>query len=207
MAAFPIHKTRDRKWQLLRVILSFPGVVGFFLPFAYGASPLEATKHWPGDWSLSSLGIVFGLAFLIFVGNLRLAISKRLSRPEIIGCVVFGIAGSILIATNLAYLVIDNGWPDWDEISGWSAIFIVWLLCAGHLVIVLRFRRRFFADSDAAVAALTAGYLPNAICCLVLFAGHWEIGAVSALLSCICYVGMIAATVRRLGPQRTLPDC
>ena len=196
----------DKQWRWAKVILSLPGAIGFVLPFAYGVSPLEAAMRWPREWPLSFFGVVLGLAFFILAWHLRYAVSGRLSRPEMVACVALGIAGSILIAGNLVYLVIGSGWPSPDQTKAWVGLIVAWCLSAAHVLVVLRYHRRFFTDSDAAVAALMAGYLPNASFCLLIFIEGWQIGAYVVLLACCCYIGMIAATTRRLSLQTIHPS-
>jgi len=189
-----------RPWRFIQVILSVPGVVGFFLPFTWYISPLEVVVEWP-DWFVGSLGVLAGLAFPIFVWQLRCAIWGQLSRFEIVACVVFGVAASIAI---LSLFTLERGWP---ELAGAGLGTIAALLIAGtHLLVVLGYRRRFLSNPDAALAALMGGYMPNAIIGLLgswemsngTWVLNWDIGAYVILLACGCYACMISVTTTRL---------
>lgn len=195
----------DKQWRWVKVILSVPGAVGFFLPFTWGVSPLEATSNWPSDWDIGSLGLVMGLAFFVVLLHLRHASNIGLLWSERFACVTLGVAGSLLIAATSVYGVIKDGFGTAHPALIIAAILPVWVLPAAQSLAVIRFRKVVFGDSAAALAALMVGYLPNAVFCLLAFWKDWDTGAYFVLLTCLCYIGMIVATVRRLRVQGIQP--
>lgn len=187
----------DKQWQWARVFLSAPGVIGFFLPFAHYTSPFEYALHFCCQRLWFGLVLAASLAFPVMIWRLRHAVFGNLSRVEMIGCVALGIIGSILIAVEFGLAVAEKGLLEHNS-SVLVPIFLTWLLCGMHIIVLTRYRRQVFTDTDAALAALMAGYLPAMTFVLLDLWSRWQLGAYFTLLTCLCYVGMIVATVRRL---------
>lgn len=195
--------TEYRHW--LFVMLSVPGVIGFFLPFYSGYSALDAAMMWPDDSGTGSLGLVMGLAHLTLAWHLRRALAGPLSRPEKLACAALGLAGSLLTAGIFLHAMMADGFLSNSGLALIIAVtFVVFFLPAAHAYFAFRFRTRILHEGSAAVATLTAGYLPNAVICLLMFYDGLQIGAYTVLTACCCYVGMIAATASRLGAARQL---
>ena len=185
--------------QLLLLILGIPALVLLFLPYTSSTSPRAAIS---GSWgyAVALLGWPFFLAIIVFTAQLRLFLKKTFSGTEsalyrLLACAAMG-TGLVL----LALLTWTEGFT--KENIGLDLMFGIPFFAAVFLIV---FAARLGRER-AAIIALKAAWLPNAIMCGIkfwprsMFSG-WEIGAYLAAFTIGLYsieiIGIVTIAERK----------
>jgi hypothetical protein len=176
--------------QLWLWILGIPAVLLLFLPYTSGISPLAAVSGFEG-YAVAMLGWPFFLAAVICIAQGRLFMKKSFSGKERIIYQLFAYATLTCGLVLMTLMTWTEGFT--KEAVGLDLIFGVPCVIAVFLII---FAMRLGRE-EAALIALKAAWLPNAILCGInfwprsLFSG-WEIGAYLAAFTIVLYSVEIA---------------
>lgn len=185
----------------VRALAALLGLASLFVPFAFDCSPLRALTLTGDTW------VYGGPAFLtltITAGYLRSISPSGLSKFERVAYYVFGIAGIVAVLYPWIWSLLED--RDAIDLGGsWLASFALLLgpliLLLGG-VLVLRVRRLAQPPEAPPVLLMRVVYLANAITCLILFAGEWQVGAWLVLAVTAVYVGIIVNVARAPGVWR-----
>ncbi len=171
--------------RTLRLILGIPAIVLLFLPYTTDTSPWAAvcgwSDFWLGPW-IVFLGLPFFLSVLVFVVEAQLFLKKSMSKTERIVCHIFAYTALACGLLPLTLVIWDNGF---DE-----GMILLFLICGIPFLIAisLMFLTRRLGPDKAALVAMRAAWLPNAITCGILFwTEGWEIGAYLAAFTTALY--------------------
>jgi hypothetical protein len=187
--------------RIAGAILTLPGLLALFLPFAYKTSPISVVLN-PSD--LFFLGIIryagpAFLAFVIVIWMLRRLFGTRMSTIEII------LAHFLSSLSMLSILTLTFNFDAKNiDTSAMLALGATWVLALLNILFLVRNIREHWNAEDVAEAFLLAGYLPNAVCCLIAFLPHLQSGGFAVALACVAYGTSIVLLVRRSGKEAAL---
>jgi hypothetical protein len=182
--------------QLLLLILGIPAVVLLFLPYTSNTSPWTAISG-SMEYGVALLGWPFFLAIVICIVQVRLFLNKSFSGTE---RTIYRLLACAALAVGLVFI-----WAEGftKETIGWDLTFGIPFLVA---VLLIVFTARL-SPEKAAIVALKAAWLPNAIMCGInfwprSFFSGWEIGAYLAAFTIILYSVEITLFLTR---KETIP--
>jgi len=163
--------------QLLLTAVGMTGIVGLFLPFTYGTSPVDAVA----DKELWRLAVPFFLAVLASAASIRWVISGSFSgRERAIGYVV---------SATMAGVTLSLWFPGRPAtMQEWIALVSPVPILALGVYFLVRNSRMEPARKFNPVMAIQIAYLANAVLCLIMFFGGWERGAYCALVAALAFV-------------------
>lgn len=148
--------------QLLLLILSIPPVVLLFLPYTSGTSPWAAVSGSEG-YAVALLGWPFFLAIVICMAQSRLFLKQSFSRTE---RAIYRFLAYAALACGLVLLTLKTRTEGFTkENIGLDLTFGIPFLVA---VFLIAFAIRLVPEK-AALVALKAAWLPNAIMCWINF--------------------------------------
>ena len=190
---------------LLLIVGGTTGIATLFLPFIFDTSPvgmvfelflISDAINWA--WSLYALlAFPLFLPVLVFSASVRLMISGLFSRSE---RAVAYVASSMMAFSTLSFIIllfIVSGWPSF--VQEWLASTIpVLTLLLGVFVVIKNLMNRGSMEVSA-VMAMQVAYLSNALLCLILFLGGWQIGAYFVIVTSIVYILQIILASVKLG--------
>jgi hypothetical protein len=182
--------------QLLLLILGIPPVVLLFLPYTSGTSPWAAVSGSEG-YAIALLGWPFFLAIVICIAQARLFLKQNFSGTE---RAIYRFLACAALVCGLALLTLGT-WTEGftKENIGWDLTFGIPFLVAVFLIV---FAIRL-GPEKAALVALKAAWIPNAIMCGInfwprSFFSGWEIGAYLAAFTIVLYSVEIALFLTRI---------
>jgi hypothetical protein len=191
--------------RLLLLILGIPAIVLLLLPYTSSTSPWAAVSASDGytvGMPITLLGWPFFLAVPICIAQVRLFLKKSFPRTE---RAVYRSLAYAALACGLVFLTLgtrEEGFT--EETFGMYLKFGIPFLVAVSLIV---FSRRH-GPEKAALVALMAAWLPNAILCGItfwersLFSG-WQIGAYLAAFTIVLYSVEITLLLTR---KETVPE-
>jgi hypothetical protein len=167
-------------WVLM--IAGAAGIVGLFLPFTEGYSPLEAAR----DQDLWRAAIPFFLAVPVFLASVRWIISGSLSAPERV--IAYVMSASMACVTLSIFVTEPPGWPS----NLWEWLIILCapsLLTLGVFALIRNSRIETLAAFNPVMAIQTA-YIAHAVMWLILASEEmrWDRGAWVVLIAVMAYV-------------------
>lgn len=164
------------------------GILGLFLPFAHGFSPLEALK----EWELWKLGIPFFLAPFATAASFRWILWGSLPRIE--RAMAYILSSGTAAVTLRQYFIADNSPSSFEDWLLWTIPLVTYLIGVFMLVRNSRIAR---ARDFNPVMAIQTVYLANALMCLTGLFGNWQTGAYCALMASILYMIQITLVSRQ----------
>ncbi len=169
---------------LLLTVSGTAGIAALFLPFTWDISPTEAVVL----RELFLLAIPSFLSVLVSAAYVRWMISGLLSRTE---RAIAYVASSMMAFSTLYFIISDwlmsKGWPDPFDVRGWLIVVIPVLTLLSGVYFVIKKLRNKGSKEVSAIMAMQIAYLSNALLCLILFFGDWEIGAYFVVVTSIVY--------------------
>ena len=200
----------SNKSRWLLSLLELTGVAAIFLPFAFHTSPWDVViavvslYHFGRNSEFLLLAVPFFLAAIISALSFLDLAGKRLPGKLAWSITILGlIAGPGLTDYFDVATVLKGGTP---KDSGWVYFgILVPLLCVLPFGLALLGKLKKYPATAVAHATLRAGYLPNAVLCLVGFSDQFtnltdlQIGAAFAAATVVLYVvqgGIIVARGR-----------
>lgn len=194
-------------YLILHIVSGTAGIAALFLPFAWGASPFVVVfnfYHLDHDlFSLFFLAVPFFLIVLISAAFVRWMISGLFSRPE--RAIAF--VASSMMALGTLYMIISSFLEALSDLSSnirfWLFVFIPLLtLLFGGYVAIKNLRNKGSQEASAVMTLQTA-YLSNALLCLIVYFGDWQIGAYCVAITSGVYLTQIVLMSVKLGVFRT----
>ena len=178
---------------LAAALLSLAGVVAIWLPFAWRTSPAEALF----DGELWYLAAPFLLAVPIAAAWIW-ALLKR-SLPPGAQWAARVLAGCAMAPTAFLYAEIGReGDFSSSSLGEWLQFLVPLALAAGWVALMIRWRPgRRDAGAPEAIALMESAFLPNAVFCLIGFAGEREIGWYVSLVVAATFAVHAAAAATR----------
>ncbi len=176
--------------HLLLTVVGMTGIVGLFLPFTFGTSPLEAasTKEF---WRLA---LPFFLTVLASAASIRWVISGSFSGGER--------AIAYVISVSVAGLTLSMSFPFYGRpgnIQEWLTMLSPYPIFALGLYFLNRNSRMGPSREFNPVLAIQVAYLANTVMCLIAFFGDWEKGAYCTLVAALAFVLQIVLASRVAG--------
>ncbi len=165
--------------HLLLTIIGMIGIVGLFLPFTYGTSPVDAVS----DRELWRLALPFFLAVLVSAASIRWVISGSFSRRER--------AIAYVVSTLMAGVTLSLWFPFKEgpsTIQEWLAFVSPEPILALGVYFLIRNSRMGTSGKFNPVMAIQLAYLANAVLCLIVFFGDWQAGAYCVLVAVLAFV-------------------
>ena len=179
---------------LLLIAAGTAGIATLFLPFIFDTSPvgmvlelflISDAINWA--WSLYALlAFPLFLPVLVSAASVRLMISGLFSRSE---RAVAYVASSMMAFSTLSFIIllfIVSGLPSF--VHEWLASTIPVLTLVLGVFVVIKNLRNKRSKEVSAVMAMQVAYLSNALFCLILFFGGWQIGAYCVVVTSIIYL-------------------
>jgi hypothetical protein len=166
--------------HLLLTVVGMTGIAGLFLPFTFGASPLEAasTKEF---WRLA---VPFFLAVLASAASIRWVISGSFSGGE--RTIAYVISASMVGVTLTSLWLLSKEGP--ANIQEWLAfVSPVPILTLGGYFLIRNSRIGPSREFNP-VMAIQIAFIANAVLCLIAFFGNWELGAYCVLIAALAFV-------------------
>jgi len=180
---------------LFLIVAGTAGMAALFLPFTWDVSPAEAVVS-----ELFQLAIPFFFSVLVCAAYVRWMISGLLSRPE--RAITYVV--SSLVALRVLFWIIlglkDEGWP--SDVQGWLLVAIPLLMLLFGVYVVVKNLRNKGPKEVSAVMAMQIVYLSNALFCLIVFFGGWQIGAYFVVVTSGVYLIQIVLVSVKLGILR-----
>jgi len=163
--------------HLLLTIVGMTGIVGLFLPFTFGTSPVDAVS----DKELWRLALPFFLAVLASAASIRWVISGSFSGAER--------AIAYVVSASMAGVTLSLWFPDRPVTMQDRLAFVspVPILALGFYFLIRNSRMEPSREFNP-VMAIQIAYLANAVLCLIAFFGGWELGAYCALVAALAFV-------------------
>lgn len=172
------------------LILGIPAAIGVFLPFisvfpfTYNVSPFDAVFGYM-RYDFMLLGIPFFLSICILIWKLRLEMSRSVTSAEMVTGYMFAMGGLFATAIFLVARISEDNSFSFKE---WA----IWVTCSLLIVFCIYFAyhnfRKSVSNSSKVHLALLSAYIPNAVLCLWIFFGGWEIGAIVSAFTVIVYL-------------------
>ena len=163
--------------HLLLTAVGMTGIVGLFLPFTYGASPVDAVS----DKQLWRLALPFFLAVLASAASIRWVISGSFSGRER--------AIAYLVSASMAGVTLSLWFGDGPAtMQEWLAFVSPGPILALGVYFLIRNSRMEPSREFNPVMAIQIAYLANAVLCLIAFFGGWERGAYCVLVAALAFV-------------------
>jgi hypothetical protein len=188
--------------RILLLILGIPAIVLLFLPYTSGTSPWAAVSGSDG-YSVALLGGPFFLAIVICIAQVRLFLKKSFPRTE---RAIYRSLAYAALACGLVLLTLGT-WTEGftEEGIGLDLMFGIPFLVVVSLIVLAR----RLGPEKAALVALKAAWLPNAIMCGITywprsFFSGWQIGAYLAAFTIVLYSVEITLflTRKEISPER-----
>jgi hypothetical protein len=163
--------------HLLLTAVGMIGIVGLFLPFTYGTSPVDAVS----DKELWRLALPFFLAVLASTASIRWVVSGSFSGRER--------AIAYVVSASMAGVTLSLWFPDRPVTVQDRLAFVspVPILALGVYFLIRNSRMKPSREFNP-VMAIQIAYLANAVLCLIAFFGGWELGAYFALVASLAIV-------------------
>ena len=166
---------------VVRLVAILPSVVLVFLPFTYDVSPLQGIR----ERELFPLAAPFFLSVAILLGALVLRWGKE-RMVLLLACYLLA-AGALASTTLFLAQVREHSVAD---LVAWPVL----LLCS---ICILVLSKRRLQRGDAALAALMAGWIPNAVLCCLGFWGTWQLGGYVTALTILVFATWVVRSVRQ----------
>jgi hypothetical protein len=169
--------------HLLLTVVGIIGIVGLFLPFTFGTSPMNAVS----DKELWRLALPFFLAVLASAASIRWVISGSFSGRER--------AIAYVVSASMAGVTLSLWFPFRDgpaNIREWLAFVSPEPILALGVYFLIRNSRMGSSRNFNPVMAIQIAYLANAVLCLIAFFGDWQLGAYCVLVAALAFVLQIA---------------
>jgi hypothetical protein len=177
------------------------GTIGLFLPFTWGTSPWDAIS----DGDLWQAGVPAFLAVLASAGSIRWMISGSFSAVE---RVIAYIAGASMAGVSLSPLV-EQGVPsfttlDWQDWKGWLVLAVPVLVLAVGIGFLFRNSRTARSSQFNPVMSVQVAYVAHAAMWLLVWYGHWDVGAYFVLVATLAFViQMVLVSAQLTRPPAT----
>ncbi|MHC4639135.1 MAG: hypothetical protein ACYTBV_16790 [Planctomycetota bacterium] len=188
---------------LLLIVAGTAGIAALFLPFTFETSPAAAVLElYPIGglfWDSFLLAIPFFLSVLVSAASVRWIISGLLSRPERVIAYVVSTTIAFVPLYIIIFWIID---PSPSEVQHWLALVMPLLTLLFGVYAVVKNLRNKGPKEVSAVMAMQIVYLSNALLCLILFFGDWQIGAYFVVVTSIVYLLQIILASVKLGVFR-----
>jgi hypothetical protein len=174
------------------------GIAALFLPFTSNYSPLDAALE---DAPLWMVAIPFFLSVFVAAGSMRWLFRGALTPVDraIAWCASVAVAGVTLYF--IVALLVMEGAP--TDLQGWLLIVMVLTVLAIGAWAVSRSSKNASSSAYSPVMALQVAYLGNAVMCLRMFFGEWQIGAWCALVAALAYMVQIVMVSTTRAPIRS----
>jgi len=195
------HSNRSTT-QIILTIVGMTGIVGLFLPFTLGASPVDTLNLSPEDIFLVTSRLLAFPAFLsIFASaaSIRWIVSGSFSRLErAIAYVVSAATAGVTLYVNLDK-GIDGGPLGFQELL--LMVVPVVILFSGVYLLIRNSKIGRLKEFNP-VMSIQVAYLAHVALCLIGFFGAWEAGAYCILVAAVAFfLQIIFISVQSARPE------
>lgn len=185
--------------RIVVLILALAGLPALFLPFANDITPFETVLHHPPFqpggriWYLAAPAF---LAIVIAAWVVRRFLRRKISRVEI------ALAYLLSSASMLPILIISiMEFPprsfDAVDFLGKGVMAVAWILALLNVFLLVSNLRKPMAPENTAEVFLLAGYLPNAVVCLLAYSSWLQSGGILVAIACVAIITDIVLLMRR----------
>jgi hypothetical protein len=189
---------------LLLTVSGTAGIAALFLPFIPDISPVDAVLElyrtgYSWLWQLLLLAFPFFLSVLVSAASVRWMISGLLSQPE---RTIAYMLSSMMALVPLYIIILWIIDPSPSEVRYWLTLVMPLLTLLFGVYAVVKNLRNKGSKEVSAVMAMQIVYLSNALLCLILFFGDWQVGAYFVVVISIVYLLQIILASVKLGVFR-----